>query len=143
MYEVGQEPGLLEFTSMIVAAHVSKNAIAATELPGLIVVVHRALAEVIKEKSPAKPVPAVPINQSVTPDYILCIEDGLKFQSLTRHLKAEHDMTQNEYRIRWGLPLSYPFVAPNYGDTRRKIAKAMGFGTHERGGTTSPKTSGA
>ena len=139
MDQIEHKAELLEFTTSIVAAHVSKNAMAETELPGLIAAVHRALAELAAGKPRAKPVPAVPINLSVTPNFILCLEDGLKFKSLRRHLKAEHDMTAYEYRIRWGLPGDYPFVAPNYGTKRSKIAKTMGLGTYERGGGKWPK----
>ena len=141
MDKIEPEADILELTTSIVSAHVSKNAIAATELPGLIATVHRALGEVENGKPEAKPVPAVPINQSVTPDYILCLEDGIKFKSLSRHLKAEHDMTPYEYRIRWRLPGDYPFVSPNYGTKRSKIAKTMGLGTYGRSGTKRLKKS--
>ncbi len=116
---------LLELTTKIVAAHVSHNAMPATDLPRLIATVHETLATLGPE---AKPTPVVPINQSVKPEYIVCLEDGTEHKMLKRHLKTAHDMTPDDYRKRWGLPLDYPLVSPNYAATRSKLAKKIGLG---------------
>jgi predicted transcriptional regulator len=73
-------------------------------------------------------VPAVPVRKSVTPDYIISLEDGRKLRSLKRHLKAQYDMTPDDYRAKWGLPADYPMVAPNYAKARSELAKTMGLG---------------
>ena len=133
MPENTQETELLELTTKIVAAHVANNAITATDIPGLIATVHETLATLGTEKAAAKPEPAVPIKQSVTPDYIICLEDGKKQKMLKRHLKTAHSMTPDDYRKRWGLPPDYPIVAPNYAATRSELAKKIGLG--RRAGT--------
>lgn len=79
--------------------------------------------------APVELVPAVPIRKSVTPEYIVCLEDGKKFKSLKRHLRTHFNMTPDEYRQKWGLPADYPMVAPNYSATRSKLAKDSGLGT--------------
>ena len=116
---------LLELTTKIVAAHVSHNAMPATDLPRLIATVHETLATLGPEP---KPTPVVPINQSVKPEYIVCLEDGTEHKMLKRHLKTAHGMTPDDYRKRWGLPLDYPLVSPNYAATRSKLAKKIGLG---------------
>ncbi len=123
-----QSPELLELTTKVVAAHVSHNPIAAAELPSVIATVHQALAALGPEEAAAKPKPAVPIKQSVKPDYIVCLDDGKKLKMLKRHLKAKYNMTPDDYRKRWGLPSDYPMVAPNYAATRSKLAKKIGLG---------------
>ncbi len=123
-----QSPELLELTTKVVAAQVANNPIAATEVPGLIVTVHQTLATLGPEEPAAKPNPAVPIKQSVKPEYIVCLEDGKKLKMLKRHLKTAHKLTPAEYRERWGLPRDYPMVAPNYAATRSKLAKKIGLG---------------
>ncbi len=125
-----QSPELLEHTTKIVAAHVANNAMPATDLPRLIATVHETLATLGPE---AKPTPVVPINQSVKPEYIVCLEDGAEHKMLKRHLKTAHGMTPDDYRKRWGLPLDYPLVSPNYAATRSKLAKKIGLG--RRAGT--------
>ncbi len=124
---------LLELTTKVVAAHVANNAITATDIPGLIATVHETLATLGPEELAPKPTPAVPIKQSVTPDYIICLEDGKKQKMLKRHLKTAHGMTPDDYRKRWGLPPDYPMVAPNYAKTRSELAKKIGLG--RRAGT--------
>ncbi len=119
---------LLQHTSTIVAAHVANNAIAATDIPDLIATVHETLATLGPEKPAPKPTPAVPIKQSVKPDYIVCLDDGKKFKMLKRHLTTAYNMTPAEYRERWGLPRDYPMVAPNYAKTRSALAKKIGLG---------------
>jgi predicted transcriptional regulator len=123
-----QSAELLQHTTTIVAAHVASNAIAATELPGLIATVHQTLAALGPEEPAPKPEPAVPIKQSVKPDYIVCLEDGKKLKMLKRHLKAAYNMTPDDYRKRWGLSPDYPMVAPNYTATRSALAKKIGLG---------------
>ncbi len=104
MPENEQSSGLLQHTSTIVAAHVANNPIAATDVPDLIATVHQTLATLGPEEPAPKPNPAVPIKQSVTPDYIICLEDGTEHKLLKRHLKTAHSMSPYEYRERWGLP---------------------------------------
>ncbi len=119
---------LLELTTKIVGAHVANNPIAATGVPGLIVTVHQTLATLGPEKPAPRPEPAVPIKQSVKPEYIVCLEDGKKQKMLKRHLKTAHGMTPTEYRERWGLPRDYPLVSPNYAKQRSHLAKKIGLG---------------
>ncbi|MFN7662263.1 MAG: MucR family transcriptional regulator [Alphaproteobacteria bacterium] len=126
---------LLSLTSNIVAAHVSNNAVAQADLPGLIQQVYGTLTKV---KSPhliqqsTNLVPAVPVKKSVTPDYIVCLEDGKKLKMLKRHLKAVYGMSLPEYRARWGLSSDYPSVAPNYAKKRSSLAKNIGLGSRNR-----------
>ncbi|MGE4371949.1 MAG: MucR family transcriptional regulator [Xanthobacter sp.] len=120
----------IDFTADIVAAYVSNNSVAANDLPALIESVHRALGQL---GTPAAPPteelkPAVPIKKSVTPDYIICLEDGKKFKSLKRHLRTSYGMTPEDYREKWGLPKDYPMVAPAYAAARSELAKNMGLG---------------
>ncbi|MBV6634158.1 MAG: MucR family transcriptional regulator [Alphaproteobacteria bacterium] len=122
---------LLALTSEIVSAHVSNNSVAPAELPSLIENVFKTLAgfgETV-EPEPERPQPAVPIKKSITPDYIVCLEDGKKLKMLKRHLKTAYDMSPEEYRERWGLPSDYPMVAPNYAKQRSQLAKDIGLGT--------------
>ncbi len=127
---------LLEHTTKIVAAHVANNPIAAADLPRLITTVHETLATLGPEP---KPKPAVPIKQSVKPDYIVCLEDGEKMKMIKRHIKTSHNMTPEEYRQRWGLSRDYPLVAPNYAKQRSALAKKIGLG--RKAGTKTKKPS--
>jgi predicted transcriptional regulator len=124
----------LSLTTEIVAAHVSNNTVTISDLPALIEQVYRTLSNVGVEPVPQseKPQPAVPIKKSVTPDYIVCLEDGKKLKMLKRHLKTAYDMSPEEYRDRWGLPADYPMVAPNYAKQRSRLAKQIGLGTRAR-----------
>ncbi len=124
---------LLELTTKIVAAHVSHSAIPAADLPRLIATVHETLAKLGTEEAAGKPTPAVPIKQSVKPEYIVCLDDGKKLQMLKRHLRTAYNMTPDDYRKRWGLPSDYPMVAPTYAKHRSKLAKKIGLG--RRAGT--------
>ncbi len=119
---------LLELTTKIVAAHVSHNAIAVTDVPGLISTVHQAIATVGTEEAAPKPKPAVPIKQSVKSEYIVCLDDGRKLKMLKRHLRTAYNMSPDEYRQKWGLPSDYPMVAPKYAAVRSKLAKKIGLG---------------
>jgi predicted transcriptional regulator len=126
---------LVEMAADIVSAYVSANSVAAQDIPALIRTVHAALKEVagagpaVAENSQE---PAVAIRKSVTPDYIICLEDGKKFKSLKRHLRTRYGMTPDEYRTKWGLPHDYPMVAPNYAKERSNLAKRMGLGHSRR-----------
>jgi predicted transcriptional regulator len=123
---------LLSFTTEIVAAHLSNNQVNAEDIPALIQKVYKTLSGVGTEGGAAmlseRPQPAVPIKRSVTPDYIVCLEDGKKLKMLKRHLKTAYNMTPEAYRERWGLPADYPMVAPNYANKRSKLAKDIGLG---------------
>jgi predicted transcriptional regulator len=125
------ELDLTGLTADIVSAYVAHNALTGDKLPGLIGSVYDALSRaslqaVEPEKVELKP--AVAIKKSVTPDYIICLEDGQKFKSLKRHLRSEYNMSPEEYREKWGLPHDYPMVAPAYAAARSNLAKNMGFG---------------
>jgi len=129
MSELLDPATLAENTAEIVAAYVANNSVSMTELPSLIGTVGHNLSEIGREdEEPAKPQPAVPIKKSVTPDYIICLEDGKKLKMLKRHLKTRYDMTPEEYRTRWGLPDNYPMVAPSYAKQRSELAKSFGLG---------------
>ena len=125
---------LLSLTTEIVAAHVSNNSVALSDLPVLIEQVYKSLSNMGTEPVTVeeRPQPAVPVKKSVTPDYIVCLEDGKKLKMLKRHLKTAYNMTPEEYRERWGLPADYPMVAPNYARQRSSLAKQIGLGTRAR-----------
>lgn len=124
----------LTLTVQIVAAHVSKNRVAVDGLPQLIEEIYKTLAEADAPSvaRPERPRPVVPIKKSVTPDYIICLEDGKKLKMLKRHLRTAYNLTPEEYRERWGLAPDYPMVAPNYTKLRRRLAKQIGLGTRTR-----------
>ena len=119
---------LLSMTAEIVASHVRNNTVAQGELGELIRTVYAALSEVSTGTAQEKPNPAVAVRRSVTPEYIVCLEDGKKLKMLKRHLKTAYNMTPEEYRERWGLPADYPMVAPNYARQRSALAKKIGLG---------------
>ena len=123
---------LIAWTADIVAAHVQNNSVAISDLPQLIKTVHESLAGLSGDSPAEKPQPAVSVRRSVTPDYIVCLEDGRKLKMLKRHLKTAYNMSPEEYRDRWGLPSDYPMVAPNYAKQRSKLAKQIGLGTRAR-----------
>lgn len=132
---------LVTLTADIVAAHVSNNSVAVSDLPLLIQTVHGALNGLDEADEPeVKQEPAVSIRSSVKPDYIVCLEDGKKMKMLRRHLATDHDMTPDEYRAKWNLPKGYPIVAPSYAEKRRALAKEIGLGTKGRGGGRKKKT---
>ena len=125
----------IELAADIVSAYVSNNSVSAGDLPGLISSVHNALLNVTSGKievpdEPLKPV--IPIKKSITPDYIVCLEDGKKFKSLKRHLRTQYNLSPEDYREKWGLPADYPMVAPNYAAARSQLAKQMGLGQQRR-----------
>lgn len=129
---------LLALTAEIVAAHVSNNRLDASELPGLIRQVYATLAGIDADPAQTarggeRPAPAVPVKKSVTPDYIVCLEDGKKLKMLKRHLMSHYKLTPEQYRERWDLPPDYPMVAPNYAIRRQVLAKKIGLGKGRRG----------
>lgn len=135
MTEQTNREDLLALTTEIVSAYLSNNTLATAEIPGIIEQIYKTLAAVNGEGGGAmadRPQPAVPIKRSVTPDYIVCLEDGKKLKMLKRHLKTAYNMSPDEYRERWGLPADYPMVAPNYAKQRSKLAKDIGLGTRGR-----------
>jgi len=137
--QVDEKSEIIEMTADIVSAYVGNNSIATADLPNLIQIVHRALAGVagnveVAEAAPKEP--AVPLKRSITPDFLICLEDGRKFKSLKRHLRTKYNMSPEEYRAKWGLAKDYPMVAPNYAKARSELAKQMGLG---QGGRKAPR----
>ncbi|TCK31264.1 MucR family transcriptional regulator [Ancylobacter aquaticus] len=135
MSDINDADSYIELAADIVSAYVSNNAVSTNELVTLLADVHGALQRVDKGEvevvvEPLKP--AVPPKKSVTPDYIVCLEDGKKFKSLKRHLRTQYDLTPEAYREKWGLPADYPMVAPNYAAARSALAKEMGLGQQRR-----------
>jgi predicted transcriptional regulator len=125
---------LVDMAADIVSAYVSANQVPPQELPALIRTVYSALQEVSGSAPRGQELtqePAISVKKSVTPDYIICLEDGKKFKSLKRHLRTRYSMTPDEYRSKWGLGHDYPMVAPNYAKERSNLAKRMGLG-HSR-----------
>ena len=126
------ERDLIELTSQIVAAYVSRNVIQPSDLPALISTIHQSLKTLglpqEAAEAPADQKPAVPVKKSVTPDYIICLEDGKKLKMLKRHLSSSYGMTPAEYRAKWSLPDDYPMVAPNYAKSRSDLALKLGLG---------------
>ena len=122
----------ITLTSQIVSAYVSKNSLPASDLPALIASVHQALKSLGQPQAsadaPAELKPAVPVKKSVTPDYIVCLEDGKRCKMLKRHLMASFGLTPDEYRAKWSLPSDYPMVAPNYARARSDLAVKLGLG---------------
>jgi predicted transcriptional regulator len=121
---------ILKLTSDIVAAYVSNNPLPPADLPATIKSVHATLGALNGSQPGDNPLlkPAVPIKKSVTPEYIVCLEDGRKLKMLKRHLRTEYNMTPEQYRQKWGLPTDYPMVAPNYAKQRSAFAKEIGLG---------------
>lgn len=127
---------LLELTADIVAAHVSNNNVSVDELPQVIQKTYRGLESLsssVGAFAGERVQPAVPVRKSVTPDYLVCLEDGKKLKMLKRHLRSAYDMSPEDYRERWGLPADYPMVAPNYAKRRSELAKDIGLGTSAAG----------
>ncbi len=129
----GKSP--VELTANIVSAYLSNNPTPASDIPNLISQVHAALLRVSNGRTdtplePAKP--AVSAKKSITPEYLVCLEDGKRFKSLKRHLRTQYNMTPEQYRDKWGLPADYPMVAPNYAVARSQLAKKMGLGQQAR-----------
>ena len=130
-HEFDRSSSLISLTADIVAAHVSNNPVASEDLPVLIQTVHGARAGLTGPDAAeaTRAEPAVPVHHSVSPDYLICLEDGKKLKMLRRYLQTRFDMTPEQYREKWGLPADYPMVAPNYAEQRRDLAKKIGLGT--------------
>jgi predicted transcriptional regulator len=125
---------LVGLTAEIVSAYVSNNEVGREDLPHMIADVHEALSRAsqrVSNNDREELKPAIALKKSVTPDYIVCLEDGKKFKSLKRHLRTHYNLSPEEYREKWGLPHDYPMVAPNYAAARSQLAKQMGLGTRK------------
>ena len=135
MSENSESSHFIELTADIVSAYVSNNTVPAGDIPALINQIHSALMQVSTGRIDAsvEPLkPAIPVKRSITPDHIVCLEDGKKFKSLKRHLRTQYSMTPEQYRDKWGLAPDYPMVAPNYAAARSQLAKQMGLGQQRR-----------
>lgn len=135
---------MLRMAVDVVAAYVSKNSMPGAQIPDLIQTVYSALTALSRPEPVAAEAlkPAVPVKKSVTPDYIVCLEDGKKLKMLKRHLRTNYNMTPDEYRAKWGLPPDYPMVAPNYAQQRSAFAKKIGLGrkpSDDGGGARRPR----
>ena len=125
------EGELLRMTTDVVAAYVGNNTLPTAQLAEVINVVYGSLRSLEGQVAQARPEPlkpAVPIRKSVTPEFLICLEDGKKLKMLKRHLRSTYNMTPDEYRLRWGLAPDYPMVAPNYAERRSEFAKKIGLG---------------
>jgi predicted transcriptional regulator len=136
------EDELLRMTAEVVAAYVRKNPVAASQLGDVIGSVYGSLRSLDAKTDPvAEPAkPAVPVRKSITPDYLICLEDGKKLKMLKRHLRTTYNLTPDAYRQKWGLAPDYPMVAPNYAQARSAFAKKIGLG--RAGGRPTAKRSG-
>ncbi len=124
---------VLRMTAAVVSAYVRNNPLPSGEMTALIGAIHRTFAEINRAAvEPQAPTPAVPVNKSIQPDYLICLEDGRKLKMLKRHLRTTYDMTPEDYRAKWGLPVDYPMVAPNYAKQRSAFAKEIGLGRKSR-----------
>ena len=136
MNETVSNSPYVELAADIVSAYVSNNTVSVQDLPSLIHDVHNALLRITSggsvDSSSEAQKPAVAVKKSITPDYIVCLEDGKKFKSLKRHLRTQYGMSPEDYREKWGLPSDYPMVAPNYANARSALAKQMGLGQQRR-----------
>lgn len=135
MTEQNKDQDLPAMTTTIVAAYLTNKQVAISDVPTLISQVYNTLAGLGDAPKPAveeRPEPAVSVRKSITPDYLICLEDGKKLKMLKRHLKTSYNLSPEEYRERWGLPSDYPMVAPNYAVQRSKLAKQIGLGTVAR-----------
>ena len=131
MTNITNNPDMTAMVAEIVAAYVSNNTMEQEDLPGFIQQVYQSLSRLDSKQSylfSARSEPAVPIEDSIHPEYIVCLEDGLHLKMLKRHLKTSYNMTPEQYRERWNLPSNYPMVAPKYAERRSSIAKGIGLG---------------
>ena len=122
---------IVDLTSEIICSYVANNSVPVDDLPNLIGQIHSTLVTISKPQQNIKrdaQKPAVPLKRSITPDYLICLEDGQKFKSLKRHLRSKYNLSPEEYRSKWQLPSDYPMVAPNYAAERSKLAMKMGLG---------------
>jgi predicted transcriptional regulator len=133
MSDTNDQGVALNQVTEIVSAYVSNNSVPTNQLSELITSVHQSLVNV-GEKPPETLKPVVPIKRSVTPDYIVCLEDGKKLKMLKRHLRTSYNLSPEEYRKKWGLLDDYPMVAPKYAAKRSELAKKIGLGKSRRKG---------
>tara|TARA_B100000965_G_scaffold336746_1_gene303217 strand:+ start:65 stop:478 length:414 start_codon:yes stop_codon:yes gene_type:complete len=122
---------LVELTAEIVSSYVANNNVPVSEVGAFIREVFQSLSAQVSgdtQQDAPRQEPAVPVKKSVTPEFIICLEDGKKFKSLKRHLRTHYDLSPEEYRAKWGLPADYPMVAPRYAEARSELAKQMGLG---------------
>ena len=125
------EEELLRMTTDVVAAYVSNNTLPTSQLAEVINAVYSSLKSLegqVAQVQPEPLKPAIPIRKSVTPEFLICLEDGKKLKMLKRHLRSTYNMTPDEYRSKWGLAPDYPMVAPNYAERRSEFAKKIGLG---------------
>ena len=135
MNETTSVNAYIELAADIVSAYVSNNTVSINDLPALIGDVHNALLRISsgETETQSEPLrPAISVKKSITPGYIICLEDGKKFKSLKRHLRTQYNMSPEDYREKWGLPADYPMVAPDYAAARSQLAKQMGLGQQRR-----------
>jgi len=135
MSDTISSPDYIRLTADITSAYVGNNRLTPAEIPALIASIHAALQQAVSgptEKPAEALVPAVSVRKSVTPDFIVCLEDGKRFKSLKRHLRTAYNLTPDQYRAKWNLPADYPMVAPNYAKTRSELARTMGLGQQWR-----------
>ncbi|MCZ6605450.1 MAG: MucR family transcriptional regulator [Alphaproteobacteria bacterium] len=127
-------------TTQVVSAYLGNNTVATGQLPEVIRAVHSSLLDIGvgagEARGPAQK-PAVSIKKSITPDFVICLEDGKKLKMLKRHLRTTYSLTPDEYRAKWNLPADYPMVAPNYAKQRSAFAKKIGLGKRSRSGRKS------
>ena len=126
---------LLRMTADVVAAYVSNNTLATAQLADVIHAVYNSLRSLEGPpiEAPAEPLkPAIAVRKSITPEYLVCLEDGKKLKMLKRHLRSTYNMSPDEYRAKWSLPPDYPMVAPKYAEARSQLAKQMGLGQQRR-----------
>ncbi|MDR0406901.1 MAG: MucR family transcriptional regulator [Holosporales bacterium] len=131
---LGDNLELLSLTTHIVAAQLSAKPVDASDIAGIIHEVYTTLSTIVMTPHQVSPIirPSVSVQESVHPDYIICLEDGKKLKMLKRHLRTTYNMTPEQYRNRWGLANTYPMVAPNYATKRSQLAKNIGLGIHPR-----------
>jgi predicted transcriptional regulator len=128
---------MMRMTTEVVSAYVGNNMLPAAQIPDVIRTVYSSLRDLNATEGHAEresPKPAIPVRRSVTPDYIICLEDGKKLKMLKRHLRTTYNMSPDEYRTKWALPADYPMVAPNYAKQRSEFAKQIGLGRKAEGG---------
>ncbi len=134
--KMASEEDMLRMTTDVVSAYVGNNMLAPAQIPDVIKTIYGSLAELNaagRAGNQEPPKPAIPIRRSITPDFIICLEDGKKLKMLKRHLRTTYGMTPDEYRAKWGLPADYPMVAPNYAKQRSEFAKRIGLGRKTQG----------
>ncbi|MCH8346946.1 MAG: MucR family transcriptional regulator [Proteobacteria bacterium] len=129
----GKNIDLLELTAKVVANHLSNNNVDVKDIPGLIRQVYKTMEQLNGSNASLTPSvrPAVPIKDSIKPDYIVCLEDGKRLKMLKRYLRTKYQLSPEDYRKRWGLPPDYPLVAPNYALKRQQLAKSIGLGRNK------------